>query len=127
MAFLPNAARGDSSRRFRSSNIRRIYPFQVRLPAAATGMRQDSKAHAEQIRSVAVERMREHVGLVPAAIMLQIDEALRLHLALQANRSEIRRSVSDACRMLASNPHSMHSACYNSHRGDALANKEHAR
>lgn len=65
-----------------TSNIRRIYPFQVRLPAAATGLRQDSKAQAEQVRSVAVERLGERIGLVPAAIMLQIDEALRLHLAL---------------------------------------------
>jgi mRNA interferase MazF len=65
-----------------TSNIRRIYPFQVRLPAAATGLRQDSKAQAEQVRSVAVERLGECIGLVPAAIMLQIDEALRLHLAL---------------------------------------------
>lgn len=65
-----------------TSNIRRIYPFQVRLPAAATGLRQDSKAQAEQVRSVAVERLGERIGLAPAAIMLQIDEALRLHLAL---------------------------------------------
>lgn len=63
-------------------NIRRIYPFQVRLPAAATGMRQDSKAQAEQIRSVAVERLGERIGLVPPRIMLHIDEAMRLHLAL---------------------------------------------
>jgi len=65
-----------------TSNIRRIFPFQVRLPAATTGLRQDSKAQAEQVRSVAVERLGERIGLVPAAIMLQIDEALRLHLAL---------------------------------------------
>jgi len=63
-----------------TSNIRRIYPFQVRLPAAATGMRQDSKAQAEQVKSIAVERLGERIGLVPAAIMLNIDEAL--HLAL---------------------------------------------
>ncbi len=65
-----------------TSNIRRIYPFQVRLPAAATGLRQHSKAQAEQVRSVAVDRLGERIGLVPAAIMLNIDEALRLHLAL---------------------------------------------
>jgi mRNA interferase MazF len=65
-----------------TSNIRWIYPFQVRLPAAASGLRQDSKAQAEQVRSVAVERLGERIGLVPAAIMLQIDEALRVHLAL---------------------------------------------
>lgn len=65
-----------------TSDIRRIYPFQVRLPAAATRLRQDSKAQAEQIRSVAVERLGERIGLVSAKIMLHIDEALRLHLAL---------------------------------------------
>jgi mRNA interferase MazF len=65
-----------------TSNIRRIYPVQVRLPAVASGLRQDSKAQAEQVRSVAVERLGDQLGLVPAAIMLQIDEALRLHLAL---------------------------------------------
>jgi mRNA interferase MazF len=65
-----------------TSNIRRIYPFQVLLPAAATGLRQDSKAQAEQVRSVAVERLGAPIGLVPGAIMQQIDEALRLHLAL---------------------------------------------
>jgi mRNA interferase MazF len=65
-----------------TSNIRRIYPFQVRLPAAATGLRQDSKAQAEQVRSVAVERLGEPIGQVPGAIMLQVEEALRLHLAL---------------------------------------------
>ena len=65
-----------------TSNIRRIYPFPVRLPAAATGLRQDSKAQAEQVRSVAVERLGEPIGQVPGAIMLQVEEALRLHLAL---------------------------------------------
>jgi mRNA interferase MazF len=65
-----------------TSNIRRVYPFQVLLPAADTGLQQDSKAQAEQVRSVAVERIGEQVGQVPAPIMLDLDEALRLHLAL---------------------------------------------
>jgi mRNA interferase MazF len=65
-----------------TSNIQRIYPFQVRLPARSTGLRQDSKAQAEQIRSVAVERLGERIGTIPAGVMLKVDEALRLHLAL---------------------------------------------
>jgi len=65
-----------------TSNIQRIYPFQVRLPARSTGLRQDSKAQAEQIRSVAVERLGERIGTIPAGVMLKIDEVLRLHLAL---------------------------------------------
>ena len=65
-----------------TSNIQRVYPFQVLLPAAATGLEQDSKAQAEQVRSVAVQRVGQQIGQAPAAIMLDIDEALRLHLAL---------------------------------------------
>jgi mRNA interferase MazF len=65
-----------------TSNIQRVYPFQVLLPAAATGLQQDSKAQAEQVRSVTVERVGEQIGQVPATIMLEIEEALRLHLAL---------------------------------------------
>ena len=65
-----------------TSNIERVYPFQVQLPAAATGLDRDSKAQAEQVRSVAVEHIGARLGAVPGALMLQIDDALRLHLAL---------------------------------------------
>jgi mRNA interferase MazF len=65
-----------------TSNIQRLYPFQVMLPAQSTGLQQDSKAQAEQIRSVAIERVGAQLGQVPATIMDDIDEALRLHLAL---------------------------------------------
>jgi len=65
-----------------TSNIGRIYPFQVLLPAAETGLDRDSKAQAEQVRSIAVERLGDRLGVVPHAIMLDIDEALRLHLGL---------------------------------------------
>jgi mRNA interferase MazF len=65
-----------------TSNVERVYPFQVRLPAAATGLAVDSKAQAEQVRSIAVERVGERLGLVPNRIMLDIDEALRLHLGI---------------------------------------------
>lgn len=65
-----------------TSNLQHIYPFQVLLPADATGLERDSKAQAEQVRSVAVERIGARLGAVPHALMLQIDEALRLHLDL---------------------------------------------
>ena len=60
----------------------RIYPFQVLLAADATGLPQDSKAQAEQVRSVAVERVGERVGSLRAPELAALDEALRLHLAL---------------------------------------------
>ena len=65
-----------------TSNVARVYPFQVLLRADQTGLTRDSKAQAEQIRSVAVERIGMHIGRLPAAVMTELDEALRVHLAL---------------------------------------------
>lgn len=65
-----------------TSKVARVYPFQVLLPAEASGLDRDSKAQAEQVRSVSVERVQELLGFVPAPLMLELDEALRVHLAL---------------------------------------------
>jgi mRNA interferase MazF len=65
-----------------TSNIARIYPFQVLLPARKTGLPRDSKAQAEQVRSVAVERIGERLGQLPTALVEELDRALRLHLSL---------------------------------------------
>jgi mRNA interferase MazF len=65
-----------------TSNVASVYPFQVKLSAKTTGLRTDSKAQAEQVRSVAVQRVGRRLGRLPADVMGQLDEALRLHLAL---------------------------------------------
>ncbi|MDQ3093497.1 MAG: type II toxin-antitoxin system PemK/MazF family toxin [Actinomycetota bacterium] len=65
-----------------TSNVTRVFPFQVALPAELTGLRVDSKAQAEQVRSVSVERLGAVLGRVPASIMDAVDDALRLHLDL---------------------------------------------
>ncbi len=65
-----------------TSNTRVIHPFQVFLPAADTGLRVDSKAQAELVRAVSVERVGASMGMVPMDLMAQLDDAIRLHLAL---------------------------------------------
>ena len=65
-----------------TSNTDRIHPFQVLLPADETGLDLDSKAQAEQVRSVAVERIGEVIGLLGFELTGQLDEALRIHLEL---------------------------------------------
>lgn len=65
-----------------TSNVSRIYPFQVRLTAADCGLYADSKAQAEQVRAVAVERVRGRIGTLPGTVLGQLDDALRTHLAL---------------------------------------------
>jgi len=66
-----------------TSNVARIYDFQVFLPADETGLSQDSKAQAEQIRTISFGRLgRELVGHLSALQLRQLDAALRLHLSL---------------------------------------------
>jgi mRNA interferase MazF len=65
-----------------SSRTERVHPFQVLLPASTTGLHRDSKAQAEQVRSVAFERIGALVGELPPDLVAALDEALRLHLAL---------------------------------------------
>lgn len=65
-----------------TSNITRIYPFQVLLPAHQTGLPRDSKAQAEQVRSVSVERIGAQLGQLPAALISELDRALRVQLSL---------------------------------------------
>ncbi len=60
-----------------SANSRRS---RMRPPHA--GDREHRPAQAEQVRSIAVQRVGERLGVVPYVIMLDIDEALRLHLGL---------------------------------------------
>lgn len=65
-----------------TSSVARVFAFQTLLPAEDTGLRSDSKAQAEQVRSVDVERVGPAVGHVPPAGMAELDRALRLHLDL---------------------------------------------
>ena len=65
-----------------TSNVRRILPFQVLVPAADSGLATDSKAQAEQVRSISADRLRGRVGELPASLLKQVDDALRIHLSL---------------------------------------------
>ena len=65
-----------------TSSTTRVFPFQTLLMADATGLRQDGKAQAEQVRSISVERLGAVLGRVPPGVMVQLDDALRLHLQL---------------------------------------------
>ena len=65
-----------------TGNVSRIFPFQVLLPAGAAGLRVDSKAQAEQVRSIAVERLGSVLGRIPTDAMADLEDALRLHLGL---------------------------------------------
>jgi len=65
-----------------TSNTARVHPFQVFIPAEASGLRLDSKAQAEQVRTISTARVQRFLGRLPAELLAELDEALRIHLAL---------------------------------------------
>jgi len=65
-----------------TSQTTRVYPFQVLLPPSSCGLPEASKAQAEQIRSVAVQRIGTVAGRLPAGLLAALDDAMRLHLGL---------------------------------------------
>jgi mRNA interferase MazF len=65
-----------------TANLRHVFAFQVLLPSDDTGLARDSKAQAEQVRSVSTERLVRRIGVVGAERMSQVDDALRLHLSV---------------------------------------------
>jgi mRNA interferase MazF len=65
-----------------TSTTGRVYPFQVRIPAKTSGLPKASKAQAEQIRSIAVQRVVSTAGHLAPELLEQLDDAIRLHLSL---------------------------------------------
>ena len=66
-----------------TSNLSHVHPFEVKLSARETGLTKDSKAMAQQVRTIDRARLGSiRKGFAPIGKMRMVDDALRLHLAL---------------------------------------------
>jgi len=66
-----------------TSNVTRVYPFEVALAEAAGGLSKQSKAQAQQVRTISRERIiGKRIGALSLREMAKVDAALRLHLSL---------------------------------------------
>lgn len=65
-----------------ASNPKRIYPSHVWVPKGSAGLRLDSIAKAEQIRAIEVSRFTAYCGKLAESQVKQLDEAIRIALAL---------------------------------------------
>lgn len=63
-----------------TSSTARVFLFQVLLVAQETGLHVGSKAQAEQVRAVSVDRLGPPLGRLAHEAMNALDYALRLHL-----------------------------------------------
>jgi len=65
-----------------TSNVTRIYSFEVEIPPGTAGLRTRSKVMVNQTRAVDKIRLMKRLGLLPAQAMEDVNRALKLHYDL---------------------------------------------
>ena len=66
-----------------TSNVTRIYPFEVLITPEDSGLSKASKVQAQQVRTISKQRIAANiVGNLNPEMMQLIDAALKLHLDL---------------------------------------------
>jgi len=66
-----------------TSNVTRVYPFEVFLASTECGLPKDSKIQAQQIRTIAKERITGNsIGKLDKEKSREVDAAIRLHLGV---------------------------------------------
>ena len=66
-----------------TSNVSRVYPFEVLLQPSESGLPKLSKVQAQQVRTISKQRISgDVVGSLREGLMQLVDAALKLHLAL---------------------------------------------
>lgn len=66
-----------------TSNVTNVYPFEIKLAIKDSGLPKESKAQAQQIRTISKERITGRaVGKLAPGKMALVDAAIRLHLTL---------------------------------------------
>lgn len=66
-----------------TSNVRRVYSFEVEIPVKTGGLVKRSKVMVNQTRAVDKIRLIKKVGSLPEEIMKEVDRALMLHYGLK--------------------------------------------
>ena len=66
-----------------TSNVSRVYPFEVLLNSEDSGLPKLSKVQAQQVRTISKQRIvGEVLGSLSEELMQLVDAALKLHLQL---------------------------------------------
>jgi mRNA interferase MazF len=65
-----------------TSNVSRVYTFEVEIPTHTGGLDSPSKVMLNQTRAVDKTRLIKKLGRLPLGIMKEADRALKLHYEL---------------------------------------------
>jgi mRNA interferase MazF len=66
-----------------TSNVTKVYSFEVEVPSGIGGLRTRSKVMVNQTRAVDKIRLIKRLGHLPGKIMLEVNRALKLHYDLE--------------------------------------------
>ena len=66
-----------------TSNVSKVYSFEVEIPSGVGGLRTRSKVMVNQTRAVDKVRLIKRLGHLPGQILTDIDRALKLHYDLE--------------------------------------------
>jgi mRNA interferase MazF len=66
-----------------TSTVAKIFPFEVYLSKGTGNLPKDSKIKADQIRTIDKRRLSKEIGELPENKMVEIDQAIKIHLALK--------------------------------------------
>lgn len=65
-----------------SERLKKIYPFETLINKGTGNLPKDSKAKADQIRTLDKKRLVKFIGILEGIELKQIEKAIRIHLAL---------------------------------------------
>jgi mRNA interferase MazF len=65
-----------------TSNVTKVYSFEVEVPARTAGLKTASKVMVNQTRAVDKLRLIKRMGHLPEAALRKVDSALKLHYDL---------------------------------------------
>jgi mRNA interferase MazF len=65
-----------------TSNVKKVFPFEVLFPSERSGLPKTSKAKCNQIRTIDIRRLIKPLGKIPVETMQEVEDALRIHLGM---------------------------------------------
>lgn len=69
-----------------TSNVEKVFPFEVLLPVEETGLSKNSKAKCNQIRTIDKRRLLNPLGKISSEKIKEVEGALRIHLGMCFNK-----------------------------------------
>lgn len=63
-----------------TTSAKKVYPFEVFIAKGVGNLKEDSKAKANQIRTIDKKRIGEKIGTLPRDIICEIERAIKIHL-----------------------------------------------